>query len=135
MLKDNVSNLLVDGEEFILDDSAYISEVGEGKLVLTNKRLFFCVNERASNSKCVIKKEVGLQDIANVSGDFGMPYVTEVVGSSWLVVRLKAGEEWRCQFNAGAISHLDFDTAQKISISKVNDWVNAVRLMLREVSK
>jgi hypothetical protein len=78
----------------------------------------------------VVKKEVELKDIVNVFGDFGGTSLLGVVGNSWLVVKPKVGEEWRCGFLTGSMVLLDFNTAQTMSMSKVNSWVNAIKLEL-----
>ena len=54
---DKIKKLLVSGEEFVMSDSAS-TDFGGGKLVLTNKRLFFCGAKSTFNRELVIKKEV-----------------------------------------------------------------------------
>ena len=131
MIEDNIKKFLVDGENVILSDN-----INEGKLVLTSKRLFICGRKGFLSKEFVLKKEVEIKDIANVHGDLGKADLLGVVGNSWLVVTPKVGEEWRCMFFSASM-HLfnDFNTAQMFSISKVNNWVNAIHLELLKLLK
>jgi hypothetical protein len=130
MIEDNVRKFLVNGEDVILSDS-----IADGKLILTSKRLFVCGPKGFLNRDYVLKKEVELKDIVNVYGDLGGTSLVGVVGNSWLVVKPKVGEEWRCQFLTGSMVLLDFNTAQTMSMSKVNNWVNAIKLELLKIVK
>jgi ribosomal protein L40E len=132
MSEDNIRRLLVSGEEVILSDSAHISMVGS-KLVLTNRRLFFCGAKGVFNREYVIKKEVDLKDIAYVRGDIGGTSILGVTGNSWLVVNPEEGEEWQCQLVSDSMSMWDFNMAQTQSASKVNNWVNSIKLELHKL--
>jgi hypothetical protein len=117
MSEDKIKKLLVAGEEVILCDSASI-DYRQGKLVLTSKRLFFCGAKSTFNRDYVIKKEVELKDIAKVSGDItggGLAYW------AWLE---------RALLISASMAAWDFNQAQAMSMTKVTNWVNSIKLEL-----
>jgi ribosomal protein L40E len=119
--------LLVDGETLILADS-----IGADRLALTSKRLFIYGTKGFSgwaNLNYVLKEQVKLEDIDSAIGDFEDSGFG-VVGNSWLIIKLKVGKKWRCHFNSDSMSIFSFNTAQMLSMTKVNSWVSAINLEL-----
>jgi len=123
-IEDNVKKLLVAGENVILADSTDL-----GRLVLTSRRLFICGPKGMLNRNYAVKREVSLRDIGDVYGEFGKATLG-IMGYSYLVIKPKVGEEWRLEFSKGSMTFFAYNVAQTVSMSKVNNWVNAIKLAL-----
>ena len=130
MSEDNIRKSLADGEAIIHNDP-----ISDGNLVLTTKRLFIYDAHGVFNRDYVIKKEVELKDIVDVSREIGKINALGVIGDSWLIVKPKVGEEWRCQFSSSSKECCSFNAAQAMSITKVNNWVNAIKSELLKQAK
>jgi len=134
-MSEEFRKLLVSGEEFVLSDSAAVFGSGGGKLVLTNKRLFFCVAKGLFDRELVIKREIALSDVVSV--DFvKTSMLTDLVDNSRLVVKPKDGAEWRCRFFiTGWHMSEDFSAIREQSMGKVIFWVNSIRSELQKAAQ
>lgn len=135
IMSEEFRKLLGSGEEVVLSDAAAVFGSGGGKLVLTNKRLFFCGAKGLFNRELVIKREVALNDIANA--DFRKTSrLTDGADNSWLVVKPKDGGEWRCRFFiTGWHPPEDFSAIREQSMGKVIFWVNSIRSELQKAAQ
>ena len=132
---DKIKKLLAEGEQVILSDSAGIDLSLRGKLVLTSKRLLLCGAKGTFNRDYVIKKESELKDTANVVGELGKTSILGVTDNSWLVIKPKIGETLKVGFDVGSMMLWDYNNAQTMQMTKVNNWVNSIKLELLKLER